>query len=151
MDGTIVIFDVETNGVARKLRGHTRQIQSLRYGSIRVFVNFAQNTHSLQLVKRWPISAQLLPGLEMRAMGYAGWLKGANRPLRSTSIHRGTTPVQPVCCPHPHQVLVKSNILTMDFQLAICGLLVRRPTSSCRHIFSKTRETRSALSTSPRS
>lgn len=31
MDGTIVIFDVETNGVARKLRGHTRQIQSLRY------------------------------------------------------------------------------------------------------------------------
>ena len=30
MDGTIVIFDIETNGVARKLRGHTRQIQSLR-------------------------------------------------------------------------------------------------------------------------
>lgn len=30
-DGTVVIFDVETNGVARKLRGHTRQIQSLRY------------------------------------------------------------------------------------------------------------------------
>lgn len=31
MDGTIVIFDIETSGVARKLRGHTRQIQSLRY------------------------------------------------------------------------------------------------------------------------
>lgn len=30
-DGTVVVFDVETNGVARKLRGHTRQIQSLRY------------------------------------------------------------------------------------------------------------------------
>ena len=30
VDGTIVVFDVETNGVARKLRGHTRQIQSLR-------------------------------------------------------------------------------------------------------------------------
>ena len=30
-DGTVVIFDIETNGVARKLRGHTRQIQSLRY------------------------------------------------------------------------------------------------------------------------
>lgn len=30
VDGTVVIFDVETNGVARKLRGHTRQIQSLR-------------------------------------------------------------------------------------------------------------------------
>lgn len=30
VDGTIVIFDIETNGVARKLRGHTRQIQSLR-------------------------------------------------------------------------------------------------------------------------
>lgn len=26
-----MVFDVETNGVARKLRGHTRQIQSLRY------------------------------------------------------------------------------------------------------------------------
>jgi hypothetical protein len=26
-----VIFDIETNGVARKLQGHTRQIQSLRY------------------------------------------------------------------------------------------------------------------------
>ncbi|KAI9876167.1 MAG: chromatin binding protein [Pleopsidium flavum] len=31
VDGTIVIFDVETNGVARKLRGHTRQIQSLSW------------------------------------------------------------------------------------------------------------------------
>lgn len=31
VDGTIVIFDVETNGIARKLRGHTRQIQALRY------------------------------------------------------------------------------------------------------------------------
>ena len=27
----MVVFDVETNGVARKLRGHTRQIQSLRF------------------------------------------------------------------------------------------------------------------------
>lgn len=27
----MVIFDIETNGVARKLQGHTRQIQSLRY------------------------------------------------------------------------------------------------------------------------
>lgn len=31
VDGIIVIFDVETNGVAHKLRGHTRQIQSLRH------------------------------------------------------------------------------------------------------------------------
>ncbi|KAL8831073.1 MAG: hypothetical protein Q9170_005453 [Blastenia crenularia] len=31
VDGSIVIFDVETNGVARKLRGHTRQIQSLSW------------------------------------------------------------------------------------------------------------------------
>lgn len=30
-DGTVVIFDVETNGVARKLKGHTRQIQSLSW------------------------------------------------------------------------------------------------------------------------
>jgi COMPASS component SWD1 len=29
-DGTIVIFDAETNGIAHKLRGHNRQIQSLR-------------------------------------------------------------------------------------------------------------------------
>ncbi len=28
-----MIFDIETNGVARKLRGHTRQIQALRYPS----------------------------------------------------------------------------------------------------------------------
>lgn len=34
MDGTVVIFDIETSGVARKLRGHTRQIQSLRYEDI---------------------------------------------------------------------------------------------------------------------
>lgn len=27
----VVIFDIETNGVSRKLRGHTRQIQSIRY------------------------------------------------------------------------------------------------------------------------
>ena len=31
LDGIVVIFDIETNGVARKLRGHTRQVQSLRY------------------------------------------------------------------------------------------------------------------------
>ncbi|KAI4166019.1 MAG: hypothetical protein LQ342_000450 [Letrouitia transgressa] len=31
VDGTIVIFDVETNGIARKLRGHTRQIQALSW------------------------------------------------------------------------------------------------------------------------
>ncbi|KAI9885853.1 MAG: Transcriptional regulator [Watsoniomyces obsoletus] len=31
VDGVIVIFDVETNGVARKLRGHTRQMQSLSW------------------------------------------------------------------------------------------------------------------------
>ncbi|GAQ10493.1 set1 complex component swd1 [Aspergillus lentulus] len=31
VDGTVVIFDIETNGVARKLRGHTRQIQSLSW------------------------------------------------------------------------------------------------------------------------
>lgn len=30
VDGTVVIFDIETNGVARKLQGHTRQIQSIR-------------------------------------------------------------------------------------------------------------------------
>ncbi|OKL56054.1 hypothetical protein UA08_08638 [Talaromyces atroroseus] len=31
VDGTVIIFDLETNGVARKLRGHTRQIQSLSW------------------------------------------------------------------------------------------------------------------------
>ena len=31
VDGTVVIFDVETNGVARKLKGHTRQVQSLSW------------------------------------------------------------------------------------------------------------------------
>lgn len=30
-DGLVVIFDVETNGIARKLRAHTRQIQSLSW------------------------------------------------------------------------------------------------------------------------
>ena len=29
----MVIFDIETNGVARKLRGHTRQIQSLSWST----------------------------------------------------------------------------------------------------------------------
>ena len=33
LDGTVVIFDIETNGVARKLRGHTRQIQSLSWSA----------------------------------------------------------------------------------------------------------------------
>ncbi|KAL1978284.1 hypothetical protein VTN31DRAFT_1143 [Thermomyces dupontii] len=31
VDGTVVVFDLETNGVARKLRGHTRQVQSLSW------------------------------------------------------------------------------------------------------------------------
>ncbi|KAK1908105.1 hypothetical protein P3342_013425 [Pyrenophora teres f. teres] len=32
-DGIVVIFDIETNGVARKLRGHTRQVQSLSWST----------------------------------------------------------------------------------------------------------------------
>ncbi|KAF2235520.1 WD40 repeat-like protein [Viridothelium virens] len=32
-DGTVIIFDVGTNGIARKLRGHTRQIQSLSWSA----------------------------------------------------------------------------------------------------------------------
>jgi len=31
VDGVVVLFDVETQGVARKLKGHTRQIQSLSW------------------------------------------------------------------------------------------------------------------------
>ncbi|KAF2140025.1 uncharacterized protein K452DRAFT_253767 [Aplosporella prunicola CBS 121167] len=32
-DGAVVIFDLETNGVARKLTGHTRQVQSLSWSA----------------------------------------------------------------------------------------------------------------------
>ncbi|KAL3422137.1 WD repeat domain-containing protein [Phlyctema vagabunda] len=31
VDGTVVIFDVETQGIARKLKGHTKQVQSLSW------------------------------------------------------------------------------------------------------------------------
>lgn len=30
-DGTVVIFDIETTGIARKLKGHKKQIQSLSW------------------------------------------------------------------------------------------------------------------------
>lgn len=30
-DGTIIIYDIETNAVARKLKGHSRQVQSLSW------------------------------------------------------------------------------------------------------------------------
>ena len=33
LDGTIIIFDTDTSGVARKLRGHTRQVQSLSWSA----------------------------------------------------------------------------------------------------------------------
>ncbi len=33
LDGTVIIFDVETNGVACKLKGHTKHIQSLSWSS----------------------------------------------------------------------------------------------------------------------
>jgi COMPASS component SWD1 len=33
LDGTVSIFDIETNGVARKLRGHTAQVQSLSWST----------------------------------------------------------------------------------------------------------------------
>ncbi|KAF2435583.1 Set1 complex component swd1 [Tothia fuscella] len=33
LDGTVSIFDIETNGVARKLRGHTSQVQSLSWST----------------------------------------------------------------------------------------------------------------------
>lgn len=43
-DGTIVIWDMETSGVARKLRGHTRHVQSLRY--------YERPCHSILLIDR---------------------------------------------------------------------------------------------------
>lgn len=61
VDGTVVIFDIETNGVARKLRGHTRQMQSLR-----------------KLVSRWTIPTELFAGLEMHSLGPAGWLEASS-------------------------------------------------------------------------
>jgi COMPASS component SWD1 len=33
LDGVVIVFDVETNAVARKLRGHIRQIQSLSWST----------------------------------------------------------------------------------------------------------------------
>jgi COMPASS component SWD1 len=33
LDGTVVVFDIETNGVARKLKGHLRQVQSLSWSA----------------------------------------------------------------------------------------------------------------------
>jgi COMPASS component SWD1 len=33
LDGTVAIFDIETNGVARKMRGHTSQVQSLSWSA----------------------------------------------------------------------------------------------------------------------
>ncbi|KAF2458130.1 Set1 complex component swd1 [Lineolata rhizophorae] len=33
LDGVVIIFDIETNGVARKLRGHTHQVQSLSWSA----------------------------------------------------------------------------------------------------------------------
>lgn len=44
VDGSVVIFDLETNGVARKLRGHTRQIQSLRYGGSQLWLSLVSLT-----------------------------------------------------------------------------------------------------------
>ncbi len=33
LDGVVLVFDIETNAVARKLRGHIRQIQSLSWSA----------------------------------------------------------------------------------------------------------------------
>ena len=70
-DGTIVIWDMETSGVARKLRGHTRHVQSLRY--LGTNQKAALLTDPMQLVPKQQISSQLIAGLEMCAVGSQGW------------------------------------------------------------------------------
>ncbi|RDW87588.1 hypothetical protein BP5796_03282 [Coleophoma crateriformis] len=42
VDGTVVIFDVETQGIARKLKGHTRQVQSLCWSRFHAPVYIAE-------------------------------------------------------------------------------------------------------------
>lgn len=87
VDGTVVIFDIETNGVARKLQGHTRQIQSIRY-RCHLSPSLRKTLTIHQLVKRWQISTYLVPRLEMYIMGSGGRLATANGKVRGASIHR---------------------------------------------------------------
>ena len=70
LDGTVVIFDVETNGVARKLRGHTRQIQGLRLVQASTSckdTNLLLTLH--QLVSRRTIPTELVARFKMHTMG----------------------------------------------------------------------------------
>ena len=62
---------METSGVARKLRGHTRHVQSLRY--LGTNPKAALLTDPMQLVPKQQISSQLIAGLEMCAVGSEGW------------------------------------------------------------------------------
>lgn len=73
VDGTVVIFDIETNGVARKLRGHTRQMQSLRY-DFRFPVGVGMLMRE-KLVSGRTVSPELIAGLEMHFVGLKRWLK----------------------------------------------------------------------------
>lgn len=57
VDGTLVIFDIETYGVARKLRGHTRQIQSLRWISAQLFPNQSLTQYSWSQDGRYLLSS----------------------------------------------------------------------------------------------
>lgn len=49
----MVIFDIETNGVARKLKGHTRQIQSLRYNFPRLNTPIYIEPQNTNYISSW--------------------------------------------------------------------------------------------------
>jgi COMPASS component SWD1 len=61
VDGIVVIFDVETNGVARKLCGHVRQIQSLSWSSDGRYLLSASQDWKVVL---WDLSDGVLAGAE---------------------------------------------------------------------------------------
>ncbi|CUS12076.1 unnamed protein product [Tuber aestivum] len=55
LDGTVVLFDVETNGLARYLRGHVRGIQSLSWSQDGIFLASASQDFKVII---WDLSKQ---------------------------------------------------------------------------------------------
>src|SRR3954453_3328437 len=91
----------------------------------------------IQLVPRWPIPPHLLTRLEMHPLGSPRRLTSPHSTVRSTSIHRPATPIQPV---RPTTQSHHSTIpppQTNTLQPPLCRLPLRRPTHPSRRLLPK--------------
>lgn len=135
----MVIFDIETNGVARKLRGHTRQVQSLRcvpcnylpYYSLPISYSWsADDRYLLSASQDWKcVLWDLKDGSRVRTVRFEA-------PIFIAELHPKNQFVVSLHIPY------NSNTRR---QSTLCCCHLRRPACPSRHILRDTRQANPSL------